>query len=169
LTCHEVFWPYGHTTASVVLDSTDGKAVVAGGCVTIAVNLIDVSVIWIYGSVVHSAKKSIHGAELGSWLRTIGIGHDDPTGHPAQGPGGSAIRRAVQYVVDVFRTFSSWRDIPLEKPVDETVPWVDGKPVTWVDATRGGPGLIINGEVRWVDTRMLQASPTQLSPLVKSS
>lgn len=80
-----MFWSYSHTTAAVVLDSADGEAVVTGANIAIAVNIVDIPVIWIYGSVVHSAKKSIHGTELGSWLRTIPIGHYDSTGHPGSG------------------------------------------------------------------------------------
>ena len=81
MTRHEVFWPYSHTAPAVILDSADGEAVVAGARVTIAVGVIDIPVIGIYGGVVHSAKKSIHSTELWSWLSTIAIGHDNPTGH----------------------------------------------------------------------------------------
>src|SRR6266436_7426798 len=41
LTCHEVFWSDSHTASSIVLDSADGEAVVAGAGITIAVNVID--------------------------------------------------------------------------------------------------------------------------------
>ena len=60
---------YSHAASSVVLDSADGEAIVAGACITIAVNVVDIPVVWIHSRVVDTAKKSVDGAELGSWLR----------------------------------------------------------------------------------------------------
>src|SRR5215467_1621928 len=114
LTRHEMFRSHSHTTASVVLDSTDCEAIVAGGGIAITVNVVDVTVIWIYGSVVHPTKKSVNCAELGSWLSAIGIGHYDPTGHPVQAPSSAAIGGAVKHVVDIFRTSNPRSDISLE-------------------------------------------------------
>ena len=68
LTSHEVFWSHGHAADSVVLDPADGEAVIARAGITIAVNIIDIPVVWIYGGVVHPAEESIDGTELGSWL-----------------------------------------------------------------------------------------------------
>ena len=68
LTCYKIFWTYGHAAHSVVLDPANCEAVVASPRVAIPINVIDISVIWVYSRVVNSAKQSVDGAELGSWL-----------------------------------------------------------------------------------------------------
>jgi len=67
-----------------------------------AVNVVDIPVIGIYGSVVHSAKKSIHSTELGSCCVLSPLATIIPPAIPFRGPRGPAIRGAVQHVVDIF-------------------------------------------------------------------
>ncbi len=173
LTCHEVFRSYSHAASSVVLDSADGEAIVASAGITIAINVVDIPVIWINSRVVDTAKESVDRAELGSWLCAIGIGHDDPTGHTVQGPCGAAVSGSVKHEVDVFRTSSLLQLLRTAgiETIDKAVSWIDGKPVTRVDAACGCSGLVINCEVGRVDTEgnripaSMQASPAQLDPL----
>jgi hypothetical protein len=114
LPCDEVFWSYSNAAPSVVLDSADSEAVIAGARITITVNVVDIPVTRIYSRMINPAKEGVDGAELGSWLRAIGVGHDDPTDHPVQDPRGPAIRRAVEHVVDVLRSSASRSDISLK-------------------------------------------------------
>jgi hypothetical protein len=90
-----MLWTDGHSSSSIVLDPPDREAIVASACIATAVNVIDVAVVWIYRCVIHTAKKSVHGPELGSWLGAVAISNDDTTGHSIQSPGGSAICGAI--------------------------------------------------------------------------
>ena len=152
LTCDEVFRSYSHAASSVVLDSADGEAIIASAGITIAINVVNIPVIWIYSRVVDAAKKSVDRTELGSWLRAIGIRHDDPTGHAVQGPCGAAICGAIKHVVDIFRASSPCSYVPLKETVDKAILWIDGQAMTWVNATCRCAGLVINCEIRRVDT-----------------
>jgi len=66
LTCYKIFWTYGHAAHSVVFDPANCEAVrFASPRVAIPINVIHISVIWVYSRVVNSAKQSVDGAELG--------------------------------------------------------------------------------------------------------
>src|SRR5262249_27772747 len=82
LTCYEIFRSYSDAAPSVVLDAADGEAVVARPGIAIAIKVIDISVIRIHTGVIHPPKAGVKGAKICSRLRTVGIGHDDPTSHP---------------------------------------------------------------------------------------
>src|SRR5689334_14338979 len=105
---------HSYAASSIVLDSPDREAIVASACIATTVSVIDVAVVWIYRGVIHTAKKSVHSPELGSWLGAVAISNDDATGHSVQSPGGSAICGAIQHVVDVLRPAGTRSDIPLE-------------------------------------------------------
>ena len=142
-----VFRSYSHAACSVILNSANGEAIVASAGITIAVSIVDIAVIRIDTGMIHSAKEGVNRTELWGWLSTIGISHDDSTGHAIHGPRGSTICGPVEHVVDVFGTSISCSDVPLEQAINRAVSRIDGKPVTGVDAARSCPGLVISREI----------------------
>src|SRR5262245_61862552 len=151
LTGHEVFWSHSDAAHAVVLDPANGEAIVAGASVATAVNVINVTVVWIYRGVVDAAEQSVHSAKLGSWLSAIAVAYDDSTARPVQNPCGATVSGSVKHEVDVLRVASAVAYASLKETINEAVPRIDSKPVTRVDAAWGCSRLVIYCEVGRAD------------------
>jgi hypothetical protein len=139
-----------HAAGAVVDDATQREAVVAGRRIAVAVDIEEIPALLIHGRVQHAPKERIDGTELGPWLRTIGIGHDDAGRRAVQAPAAAPVDGAVEHVVDILGPGRSRRDAALKQTVHDTPARVIRQAMARIDKPRGKAGALVNDELRGI-------------------
>lgn len=136
----------GEPAAAVVGQPSHSQPVIAGARIPIAVDIDHIARSWVDRGMIGAAQECIDSAELGLRLRAISVRYDNARRAAVQSPGVTAVRGAIQDVINVLRSPGARSYAPLEKAVHRAGALIDSKAVSGIDTSGAKPAAVINGK-----------------------